>query len=111
MSPLRASLVLAVPWTIMHLVLQLPGGVNEGAAVWPTVLSLFAYSVVLTWVFVGTGGSVLLSAFVHAGLNGVVPIMWGVDLETSWAFRAVIAAVIALAIVLLGGFRQIADRT
>ncbi len=46
MSPLRASLVLALPWTIMHLVLQLPGGVNEGAAVWPTVLSLFAYSVV-----------------------------------------------------------------
>jgi membrane protease YdiL (CAAX protease family) len=109
MSPLRASLVLALPWTIMHLVLQLPGGVNEGAAVWPTVLSLFAYSVVLTWVFVGTGGSVLLSALVHTGLNGVVPIMWGVDQETSWALRAVIAAMIALAVVALGGFRRIAD--
>jgi membrane protease YdiL (CAAX protease family) len=111
MSPLRASLVLAVPWTIMHLVLQLPGGVNEGAAVWPTVLSLFAYSVVLTWVFVGTGGSVLLSALVHTGLNGVVPIMWGVDQETSWALRAVIAAMIALAVVALGGYRRIADGT
>jgi membrane protease YdiL (CAAX protease family) len=111
MSPLRASLVLALPWTIMNLVLQLPGGVNEGAAVWPTVLSLFAYSVVLTWVFVGTGGSVLLSALVHTGLNGVVPIMWGIDPETSWAVRAVIAAVIALAVVALGGFRRIADRT
>jgi len=110
MSPLRASLVLALPWTIMHLVLELPGGVNEGAAVWPTAVSLFAYSVVLTWVFVGTGGSVLLSALVHAGLNGVVPIMWGVDPESSWALRAVIAAVIALAVVALGGFRQMADR-
>jgi membrane protease YdiL (CAAX protease family) len=89
----------------------LPGGVNEGAAVWPTVLSLFAYSVVLTWVFVGTGGSVLLSALVHTGLNGVVPIMWGVDQETSWALRAVIAALIALAVVALGGYRRIADRT
>lgn len=110
MSPLRASLVLAIPWTIMHLVLQLPGGVNEGAAVWATVLSIFAYSVVLTWVFVGTGGSVLMSALVHTGLNGVVPIMRGVDPDTSWAIRAVLAAVIAVAVVALGGFRRASER-
>ena len=109
MTPLRASL-LAVPWTVMHLVLLLPGGVNEGAALWPSVLSLFAYSVVLTWVFVGTGGSVLVTALVHTGLNGTVPIMWGVDPELSWALRAVLAAVIAVAVIALGGFRRIADR-
>ncbi len=106
MSPLAASLVLAVPWTVMHLVLLLPGGVNEGAELWPSVLSLFAYSVVLTWVYVGTGGSVLLAALVHAGLNGVVPLMAGVDADLSWALRAVVAAVIALAVVAFGGFRR-----
>jgi membrane protease YdiL (CAAX protease family) len=106
MSPLSASLVLAVPWTVMHLVLMLPGGMNEGAALWPSVLSLFAYSVVLTWVFVGTGGSVLLTALLHTGLNGVVPLMAGVDADLSWALRAVVAAAIALAVIALGGFRR-----
>jgi membrane protease YdiL (CAAX protease family) len=111
MSPLSASLVLAVPWTVMHLVLLLPGGMNEGAALWPSFLSLFAYSVVLTWVFIGTGGSVLVAALAHAGLNGVVPIMGGVDPDLSWALRAVLAAVIAVLVIALGGFRRIAGRS
>lgn len=106
MSPLAASLVLAVPWTLLHLVLGLPGGVNAGAELWPTVLSLFAYSVILTWIFVGSGGSVLLTGLVHTGLNGVVPLMWGVDAELSWALRAILAAVIAVLVISLGGFRR-----
>jgi uncharacterized protein len=109
MSPLRAALLLAVPWTVMHLPLLLPGGVNEGAELWPSVLSLFAYSVVLTFVFVGTGGSVLISALVHTGLNGTVPLMWGVDPDLSWALRAVLAAVIAAALVVGGGFRGLGN--
>ena len=103
MSPLTAGLVLAVPWTLMHLVLQLPGGMNEAAAVWPTIVSIFAYSVLLTWVYVRTGGSVLMTALVHTGLNGVVPLMWGLDPATSWAIRAVLAAAIAVTVVALGG--------
>ena len=110
MSPLAASLALAVPWTILHLVLLLPGGANAGAEVWPSVLSLFAYSVVLTWAFVGTGGSVLIPALIHTGLNGVVPIMWGVENDLSWALRAIVAAVIAAAVVVFGGFRGFGSR-
>jgi uncharacterized protein len=105
MSPLSAALVLSVPWVVMHLVLQLPGGVNAGAEVWPTVVSLVSYSVILTWIFVGTGGSVVVTALVHTGLNGVVPLMRGIDADAAWAIRAVLAAVIAIAIVALGGFR------
>jgi uncharacterized protein len=111
MSPLRASLLLAVPWTVMHLVLMLPGGMNEGTALWPAALSLVAYSVLLTWIFVGSGGSVLLTGLVHAGLNGVVPLMRGIDADASWAIRAVLAAVIAIAIVALGGFRASVPET
>ena len=74
MSPLAAAVVLAVPWAALHLFLQLPGQINAGVAVWPTLLALVAYSIVLTWIFVGTGGSVLVTALVHAGLNGVVPL-------------------------------------
>ncbi len=103
MTPLRASLLLAIPWALMHLVLQLPGGINEGVAVWPTIVSIVAYSVILSWIFIGTGGSVLITALVHTGLNGVVPLMTGLDAETAWAARAVVAAIIAIIVIRRGG--------
>jgi membrane protease YdiL (CAAX protease family) len=106
MSPLRASLLLAVPWMAMHLVLHLPGGTLASAALWGTVVSILAYSVILTWIFIGTGGSVLITALVHTGLNGVVPLMWGVDSDAAWAIRAVLAGIIAIIVVALGGLRQ-----
>ena len=98
MSPLAAAVLLAIPWTVMHLVLQLPGGMNAGLAAWPTVVALVAYSVILTWIRIGSG-SVLLCALVHAGLNGVVPFMHGIDPDTAWAIRAVLAAGIAAVII------------
>jgi hypothetical protein len=104
--PLMASVVLAVPWTVMHLVLHLPGGMNAGAQLWATVVSLFAYSVVLTWVFVGTGDRVLIAGPVHAGLNGVVPLMRGVNADLSWVLPAVVAAAIAVAVIASGDFRS-----
>jgi uncharacterized protein len=104
-TPLAVSLVLAVPWIVMHLPLMLPGGINEGAALWPAVLSLASYSIVLTWVFVASGGSVLLAGLVHAGFNGVVPLMREIDADAAWAIRAVLAALVAVLIVALGGFR------
>ncbi len=107
MSPLAAALVLAVPWTILHLPLMLvPGGINEELAVFPGVLALFSYSVILTWIFVGSGGSVLLVALVHAGLNGVVPIFQNLDTEQAWLLRAIVAAVIAILVVVFGGIHR-----
>jgi CAAX protease family protein len=105
MSPLAAALVLGAPWAVIHVFLQLPGQMNEGLAVWPTLLSLVAYSVVLTWIYVASGGSVLLGALVHAGLNGVAPLMAGLETDRAWIIRAAIVAVIAVAIVVAGGLR------
>ena len=107
MSPLVAALVLAIPWTILHLPLMLvPGGINEELAVFPGVLALFSYSVILTWIFVGSGGSVLLTGLVHAGLNGVVPIFQNLDAEQAWLLRAIVAAVIAILVALFTDVRS-----
>jgi membrane protease YdiL (CAAX protease family) len=106
MSPLRASLVLAIPWTLIHVVLFLPGQQYDFLAIWPLILSIVSYSILLTWIYIGTGGSVLMTALVHAGLNGVAPIMAGVDADASWAIRNVLAAGIAVAIVAFGGLRR-----
>jgi membrane protease YdiL (CAAX protease family) len=104
-SPLATAVLLAVPWVVLHLVLHLPGGVNAGAEIWPTVVSLVAYSVLLTWIVLRTGGSILLAGLVHTGFNGVVPLMRGVDLDAAWAIRAVLIAAIAIVVVVLGGLR------
>ena len=97
MSPLAASLVLAVPWALLHVFLYVPGQFNGTLSVWPMIVSIFAYSIVLTWVYIGTGGSVLMTALLHAGLNGVAPVMAGVDPDNAWIIRNVLAAVIAVA--------------
>src|SRR5262245_42717799 len=107
MTPLAAALVLGVPWAAMHLFLQLPGQINAGLEGSPTIVSLLSYSVIRNWAYVGSGGSVLLIAFIHAGLNGVAPLMAGLDLGRTWVIRAVLAASIAVAIVALGGFRRL----
>ena len=80
---------------------------NAGLDWWPTIVSLLSYSVILAWAFVGSGGSVLLVALVHAGLNGVAPLMAGLQVEQTWIIRALLTAAIAVAIVLLGGFRRL----
>ena len=106
MSPLAAALLLGIPWAAIHLFLQLPGQMNEGLDAVPTVVSLLGYSVILTWAFVASGGSVLLVALIHAGLNGVAPLMAGLEVDRAWTIRAVLVAVIALVVVLRGGLRD-----
>jgi membrane protease YdiL (CAAX protease family) len=107
MSPLAAAVALGIPWASMHLFLQLPGQMNAGLGWWPTIVSLVSYSVILTWAFVGSGGSVLLVALLHAGLNGVAPLMAGLEVDRTWIIRAVLTASIAIVIVLVGGFRRL----
>jgi membrane protease YdiL (CAAX protease family) len=106
MSPLAVALILAIPWVVPHLLLQLPGQVNAGLAALPTAVMLFSYAIILTWVVVRSGGSILLCALVHALFNGIVPLMRGIDLNVAWDIRAVVIAVIAVAVVALGGLRR-----
>jgi hypothetical protein len=46
-----------------------------------------------------------MTALVHAGLNGVAPIMAGLPADDAWLIRNLLAGGIALAVVMLGGFR------
>jgi hypothetical protein len=109
MPPLAAAFVLGVPWAAIHIFLHVPGQMNAGLDWWPTIVSLVAMSVILTWAYVGSGGSVLLTALIHAGLNGASPLMAGLDVDRTWIIRALAVAVIALAIFVLGGFRRPAN--
>ena len=47
-----------------------------------------------------------MTALLHAGLNGVAPVMAGVDQDNAWIIRNVLAALVAVAVIALGGLRR-----
>jgi len=105
MSPLRAAIVLGIPWALIHVPLSWPGQMNDGIAVWSTVTQVVSYSVILTWIYVGTGGSVLMTGLFHTLLNGLVPLTNGLDPFVAWDIRGVVFPIVAILVVALGGFR------
>jgi uncharacterized protein len=105
LSPLRAAFILGIPWAMIHVPLYLPGQMNGGSALWSMVAQILAYSVILTWVYVGTGGSVLVTGLFHMLLNGLTPLTSGIDPFVAWDIRGVVFPVVAILVVALGGFR------
>jgi membrane protease YdiL (CAAX protease family) len=104
-SPLRAAIVLGVPWTLIHVGLFLPGQMNAGASYWSMVTQIMSLSVILAWVYLGTGRSVLMVGLLHALFNGLVPLSGGVDAELAWTIRGIVWPIMAILVVALGGFR------
>ncbi len=111
LSPLRAAVVLGIPWAMIHIPLYLPGQMNSGSALWSMVTQLIAYSVILTWIYVGTGGSVLVTGLFHTLLNGLTPLTNGIDPFVAWDIRGIVFPVIAILVVALGGFRGMQPST
>jgi uncharacterized protein len=69
-NPLVASLFLGVLWAGWHLPLVWTEGSSlSGSPVWLLFLNLPATSVLFTWVFLRTRGSVLLAALLHGATN------------------------------------------
>jgi membrane protease YdiL (CAAX protease family) len=70
-SPLTASLIVWLPWALWHAPLDFTGGVGSN---WVTyvqvrVVYFIAITVLLTWLYNRSGGSVLVTALFHAGFN------------------------------------------
>jgi uncharacterized protein len=71
-SPLMAALVVAVPWSLWHVPMffVLESYRDMSIVLFPGFfIGLLCGSVVLTWIYNRSGGSILLPAVYHAGLN------------------------------------------
>ena len=91
-SPLVASLILAPIWALWHLPLM--GNEFPFPIVAPFVLSVFGGTLMLTWIFNRTNGSVLMTMLFHATLNTIgakliFPLFSGGMLITLWWIYAV----------------------
>jgi membrane protease YdiL (CAAX protease family) len=70
MSALSASFLLAPIWALWHLPLWLTGAPGRTPLIYAAfVVSAFGLSVLLTWVYNSTGGSLLLVVLLHATIN------------------------------------------
>jgi membrane protease YdiL (CAAX protease family) len=69
-SALSASLILGVIWGFYHLPLSFTGQAFRSPSILvPFAISAIALSVILTWVYNSTGGSLLLVVLLHATAN------------------------------------------
>lgn len=88
--PLEASLLLGFPWALIHLILILPGMMSVGAPAIPQTLGLVALSIILTWAYVRSGGSLLAVTLLHGVQNGLVVINRGLGMaESTWLLMGV----------------------
>lgn len=69
-TALQASLLVGLGWGLWHLPLWLTGSASRPIALYPAfVVSAMAMSVILTWIYNGTGGSLAVVVVYHAAAN------------------------------------------
>jgi uncharacterized protein len=91
-SALAASLILGVLWGLWHLpTFFVPGAPQHGLPITAFLLLTVAYSVLFTWIYLHTGGSVLIATLFHGAINlsqGLL--LGGLDpARTYWLLAAV----------------------
>ena len=99
-SPLEASLLLGIPWALIHLIILLPGMMSVGAPAVPQTIVLIALSVILSWAYIRSGGSLLTVTLLHGVQNGLVILNRGVSLaEGTWLMMGVYGVLAVLLII------------
>jgi membrane protease YdiL (CAAX protease family) len=100
-SALSASLILGVLWAVWHLPMFITGRIH-----WPDALLIIALSIVFSWLFNHTKGSVLIAYLFHAAIDAVaglyIPLFQGVDQVRMYWLLALVMGVAAAAIVIVG---------
>lgn len=104
-SALAASLIVGIVWAFWHLPnFLLPGFPHRGLPFPAFVLMVVAYSVLFTWLYRRTAGSLTAAVVFHAAIN--LFSLAGLDPSRQYWLRAGVYSACALAVVLLGGLRS-----
>jgi membrane protease YdiL (CAAX protease family) len=67
---LVSSIIVFIFWLVWHLPLfWLPGASQYGSPIGPYVIYIAAWSILFTWVYMGTSGSLLSALLLHTSIN------------------------------------------
>ena len=112
-SPLTASLILGVLWGLWHLpTFLVPGTPQYGLPLAAFVLLTVEYSVVMTWLFLHTQGSVLIATLFHGAVNLSQGIFLGaIEGATRYWLLCIVYGVAALIVGVVLGLRSRRNQT
>lgn len=102
-SALFSALLIGVIWGALHLSLTFPGQMNAGSHWLPTILQIIGLSVVLTWLYVQTGGNIVIPIVFHAGQSLFVFLNEGITLTEQLWLLTVVTLAYSLVIVFFFG--------
>lgn len=102
-SALFSGLLVGVLWGTVHLALHLPG-LMLSAFPWPaTMLELIGLSVIITWLFVNTQGSLVIASLYHAAQSYFVVFNDGISgSQQSWLLGMMNIALVLVLVLLFG---------
>jgi len=98
-SPLAAGAIIGVGWGALHLALTLPGMIYAGLPGLPIVLQVAALSLLIAWLYIRSGGSVLLTSLLHAAQSFFVILNEGLTGAQELWLMAVAYCALALVVV------------
>ena len=99
-SPLFVGILVGLLWGSLHLALHLPGLMFAGLPLLATLCQLVGLSVIITWLYMHTGGNVLLTSLFHAAQNFFVIINDGIPpIQLAWLMAGVYLAVAFIIVV------------
>lgn len=108
-SPLTSSLAVGTLWGAWHLPLWMMGADARPLAVFPIFLvSTVAMSVIMTWMHLGTGGSLFVIVLYHAAANLPLTLLvapFGSAMALPFAISTALLIVAAGLVVRAGGWR------
>ena len=100
-SALVSSLVLGPIWTCWHIqAFFIPGLPLYQRNFWVYALWVILMSIVYTWIFNNTKGSVLAAALIHASMN--TPVFLIPEQSLSWYYYGILLLVVILIVVIFG---------
>ncbi|MEZ4869313.1 MAG: CPBP family intramembrane glutamic endopeptidase [Caldilineaceae bacterium] len=104
---LTASLILGALWAMLHFVLWTIGIENPLPAIVLATGWTISLTVIMTWLFNRTQGSVLLATILHAATDtmfiSVAPLAESNNFITAWSLVLVVTALVAVVLVLTTG--------
>jgi membrane protease YdiL (CAAX protease family) len=111
-TPIVAGLRLGAIWFVWHLPLFLPGMLFAGVPVVATGAVFLALSVVYTWLYLHTRGSVLIASLLHGATNAFGVLYAGIELaQGRWLQAAGYGVVVLFIVVVYGpGLGQVTAR-
>jgi membrane protease YdiL (CAAX protease family) len=106
-SPLTASVILGVLWGLWHIpTFLVPGTPQYGLPMSAFVLLTVEYSILMTWVFLHTRGSVLIATLFHGAINLSQGIFLGaVEGASRYWLLCIVYGVAALIVAFVLGWR------